>query len=142
VRTTLLVPDLAVLRAMVRTRAAGSGTPSLCWERRTDDVSDGVPPGAVGAAIALGTSVALVTRGGADGFVDFAATVAGEARSWDAFNFNPARNHGEQIEKLLCQTTNEPIEMTWLVDQEVSGVLTDDVAGLVDAARRAGLPLG
>ncbi len=132
-RVTLLSEDPALLRAL---RTAG-GPALLGWAEPVPD--PGAPPtGAVAGALAVGADVALARPGSS---FELAGRVPAEAAAWDAFDLNASVNRGAQL-ALLLAPADDAVGQEVVVDEELSGGLTDDVPGLLRAVRRAGLPTG
>ena len=77
-----------------------------------------------------------------DAWQVYQAVIQYDTSKWDQFNLDPKTNNGRQIDKLIAWTIDDAGEMDWLLAQGVSGVITDDVPMLRDAAQFAQLPLG
>ena len=108
------------------------------------------PLSAVGEAISLGTTVVSMGRpplAAAPGSIDIVSPVRFEAWNWDAFNFNPRKNQGRQIDLFLAGPIDDPLEQRWLVDEEISGprhqrdstTRADRAAGLIPLSPMAAM---
>jgi hypothetical protein len=87
---------------------------SLGWHcvlREREPEQIGVAPlDAVSGAISLGTRVASLGRPPsipAPALMDVISPMMAELWNWDAFNFNPRKNNGRQIDLIFAGTIND-----------------------------------
>ena len=143
---TALVPHEKVLVGMKNQAAARGLTLPFSWDRE-------LPAGvvlhadhfsAIDGAVAYGNTVASVGRPTSATFRPwhvYTKVIEYDTDRWARFNLDPKANRGRQIDKLIAWTTSDQAEIDWLLQQGVSGVITDDVPVLRDAARFNQLPL-
>ena len=145
-RTTILSPAQEVVRVMRSALPSGDARVRLGWHsvvaeppRQPASAFDPsaapvAPPSAVAEAISLGTTVVSMGRpplASTPGSIDIVSPVRFEAWNWDAFNFNPRKNQGRQIDLFLAGPIDNPLEQRWLVDEEISGLMTNEIPQLV-----------
>ena len=136
---TLLFDDLAAVNVMRAAVPASDTRMTVCWRRRA--VKPESPfepmPSAVQSAIDLAAPVAVLGRFDAEGSEEsLLFHLPWELSVWDGFNFNPAKNGGRQVEAFLVGPVNDELEQQWAVDDEVTGIITDEVPRLVEVVRR------
>lgn len=139
-RTTVLSRESSVVKAMQSGLSASGPRVDFCWQWTPPEVG-GLVPEAISGAIELGVRVAAFRRPSSspsEGW-DVIQSVRADLWNWDAFNFNPRVNGGHQIDLVLAGTINDPIEQQLLVDEEISGLITDEIPQLVGIVRQAGL---
>ena len=144
---TALVPSDKVLQGMKSRAAQKQLDMAFSWDREfpVGVVLNAANYSAIDGAIQFGNGVASVGRPTAltfDAWQVYQAVIQFDTSKWDQFNLDPKTNNGRQIDKLIAWTIDDAGEMDWLLAQGVSGVITDDVPMLRDAARFAQLPLG
>ncbi len=142
-QTTLRSTDQDVVKAMQAALPEGDGRIGACWN---SVLETGPPeqaafrlPEAVRGAIALGTRVASFERPQSIPAPDLTSVVSPmivDLTNWDAFNFNPSANLGRQIDWVIAGTINDATEQRWLVDEEISGIVTDEIPQLLEIVRR------
>jgi glycerophosphoryl diester phosphodiesterase len=143
---TAMVPHEKVLQGM-KTRASQTRSKvAFSWDRE-------FPPGlvlhaseysAVEGAIQYSNTIASVGRPTSLTFRPwhvYQTIVEYDIHRWDQFNLDPRTNKGRQIDKLIAWTIDDRNELDWLLMQGVSGVITDDIPMLRDAAQFHRLPL-
>jgi glycerophosphoryl diester phosphodiesterase len=143
---TLLVPSEKVLQGMKARATQTRSNLAFSWDRE-------FPPGivinasdfsAIDGAIRYSNTAASVGRPTSLTFRPwhvYQKIIEYDVHRWDEFNLNPKTNKGRQIDKLIAWTIDDRDELDWLVAQGVSGVITDDVPMLREAANAATLPL-
>jgi glycerophosphoryl diester phosphodiesterase len=143
---TLLVPYEKVLQRM-KARAVQTGANvAFSWDREfpAGIVVDASDFSAIDGAIKYGNTAASIGRPTSLTFRPwhvYQKIIEYDVRRWDEFNLNPKTNKGRQIDKLIAWTIDDRDELDWSVAQGVSGVITDDVPMLREAANAATLPL-
>jgi glycerophosphoryl diester phosphodiesterase len=100
----------------------------------------GVSSGAIDSAIKYRNTVASVGRPTSATFEPwetYRKVIEYDIQRWEEYNLNPNLNKGNQISKLIAWTINDINEMKWLIQQGVSGIITDDIAMMKSAVAAA-----
>ncbi len=135
-RTTVRSTNKEVVKAMQAALPEADARVGVCWNSAVAQSTHDVPfpiADAVSGAIALGTRVASLQRPHTATAPDLIliAPMLRELKNWDAFNFNPLANGGRQIDWVIAGTINDATEQLWLIEEEISGIVTDDIPQLV-----------
>jgi glycerophosphoryl diester phosphodiesterase len=143
---TALVPHEKVLQGMKNRASEMQAKMAFSWDREfpAGIVLDSSDFSAIDGAIKYGNTVASVGRPTSLTFRPwhvYQTIIQYDTQKWDQFNLDPKTNQGRQIDKLIAWTIDDANEMDWLLTQGVSGVITDDVPMLREAAEAAELPL-
>ena len=145
---TALVPHEKVLQGMKARASQTRSNIAFSWDREfpADIVVDSSDFSAIDGAIQYGNTVSSVGRPTSVTLQPWHVyqtimCIGFDVRKWDQFNLDPTINRGCQIDKLIAWTIDDRNELDWLLMQGVSGVITDDVPMLRDAAQAAQLPL-